>query len=101
MRIFVLARADAAAPHWYSVNKKSLQAVLTQIRQLTGTEVALPNEETDCHSVSPRAYEQRDARPFWSGLPCETIMHFTVSTPRTMDNAARGFPISPFRPHNV
>jgi hypothetical protein len=39
-------------PHWYSVNNKTLQAVLTQIRQLTGpNEAALPNEETDCHSV--------------------------------------------------
>jgi len=38
-------------PHWYSVNNKTLQAVLTQIRQLTGNEAALPNEETDWHSV--------------------------------------------------
>jgi hypothetical protein len=84
-------------PHWYSVNDKTLQAVLTQIRQLNGNEAALPNEETDCRSASPRAYGERGARPFWSGLSCEIIMYFTVSAPRTMDNAAKGFPISSFR----
>jgi hypothetical protein len=45
-------RAPMLPPHWYSVNNKTLQAVLTQIRQLTGpNEAALPNEETDCHSL--------------------------------------------------
>jgi len=52
-------------------------------------------------SCRPQAYGERGARPFWSGLSCETIMHFTVSAPRTMNNAAKGLPISPFRPHNV
>src|SRR5882757_6399324 len=50
---FCVGARRCCRPHWYSVNKKTLQAVLTQIRQLTGNAAALPNEETDCHSVSP------------------------------------------------
>src|SRR6266576_6107825 len=88
-------------PHWYSVNNKTLQAALTQIRQLTGNEAALPNEETDCHSVSASSLRGTRREAVLERVSCETIMHFTVSAPRTMDNAAKGFPISPFRPHNV
>jgi hypothetical protein len=64
---------------WYSVNNKTLQAVLTQIRQLTGNEAALPNEETDWSLLGLKIWAKHVYQLLLTTLGKEILRNFLPS----------------------